>query len=470
MDASGALNDGSELFDPLTGLPNRGLFLSRISEERENTLPGDLFAVLCIELDQFESIKEQFGTDIIEQVLGAVGGRIQHHLRSDDYLAKVQPQQFGVLLKNLLELSDIDAICLEIQSAFNTPIRMEEQSVSLSVSIGVASGWGRGESADTLLRSANAAAHAAKSEGGGHSLFSDKGCISPHDFFDSLIKHLHPGTRVGRFEITCLLGKGGMGEVYSAYDSELDREVAIKILSEKICHDRVALKRFHQEIRAVAALSHPNILSLHDIGNFQGRFYAVMEKLTGITLREKLRSGPVDITSALNYAIQIADGLSAAHKKGIVHRDLKPENIFLIEGNRVKILDFGLATFTRNKDSALETPGNDTISRVTEPGVIMGTIGYMAPEQVLNDPIDERADIFSFGAVLYEMVCGEVAFPGKTNLKILQAILHKQPDQLSNQKIPEHLRNILSSCLSKSREERLESADHLLQMLRNFHP
>src|SRR5579872_67577 len=216
---------------------------------------------------------------------------------------------------------------------------------------------------------------------------------------------LTSGMKLGPYEIQSLLGAGGMGEVYRAHDSRLNRTVAIKVLPATFSADRDRLQRFAQEARAAAALNHPNILSIFDIGEQQGAPYVVSELLEGETLRERLRNGPLSIRKAIEYALQIARGLAAAHEKGIVHRDLKPENLFLTEDGRVKILDFGLAKLTQ-PESAAHT-SLPTMTHVTEAGVVMGTAGYMSPEQVRGIAVDSRSDIFSFGAILYEMVSGK---------------------------------------------------------------
>ena len=211
---------------------------------------------------------------------------------------------------------------------------------------------------------------------------------------------LPPGSRLGPFEVLAPLGAGGMGEVYRARDSRLGREVAIKVLPEALAKDDNALARFQVEARALAALSHPNILGIHDLGTDGGVLYVVIELLEGETLRAKLKDGlPLPEHKAVEYSREIARGLSAAHEKGIVHRDLKPENIFITKDERVKILDFGLAK--RTEQSRAEAPGAPTQFTVTEAGTVMGTVGYMAPEQVRGLPVDHRADIFAFGAILY---------------------------------------------------------------------
>src|SRR5439155_15328891 len=223
---------------------------------------------------------------------------------------------------------------------------------------------------------------------------------------------LASGTKLGPYEIHSPVGAGGMGEVYRARDPRLDREVAIKILPSSLAADPVRLQRFEQEARSASALNHPNILVVYDIGTHEGAPYLVTELLDGETLRERLRDDSLPQRKSLEYAVQIGQGLAAAHERGIVHRDLKPDNIFVCRDGRCKILDFGLA-----KLIAPEVR-DATISRLrsphTEEGVVMGTAGYMSAEQVRGQNADARSDIFSFGAVLYEMLSGNRAFEGST--------------------------------------------------------
>jgi serine/threonine protein kinase/sugar lactone lactonase YvrE len=270
---------------------------------------------------------------------------------------------------------------------------------------------------------------------------------------------LNGGTKLGPYEILSTIGAGGMGEVYKARDSRLDRIVAIKILSGSFT-DADRLRRFEQEARTVAALNHPNILGIHDIGNYNGSPYLVSEFLEGKTLREKLEEGPLPLRRASEYALGIAHGLAAAHEKGIVHRDLKPENIFITDDNRIKILDFGLAKLV---DSKPLTEVNVTVTRATVPGVILGTVGYMSPEQVRGEPTDARSDIFSFGTVLYEMLTGTRAFKRDTSAETMTAILREEPAELSTSDwhgTPAWER-IISRCMEKLSARRFQSASDL---------
>ncbi len=272
---------------------------------------------------------------------------------------------------------------------------------------------------------------------------------------------LAPGTRLGPYEILAPLGAGGMGEVYRARDTRLKREVAVKVLPESYSQDPERLRRFEQEALAASALNHPNILTIHDFGSENGAPYVVSELLEGQTLREALSKAPFPEKKAVDYGVQIANGMAAAHEKGIVHRDLKPDNVFVTKEGPVKILDFGLAKLThpeRKTEPPIEAP---TFTAVTDPGVIMGTVGYMSPEQVKGQPADPRSDVFSFGAVLYEMLAGKRAFSRPSSAETMSAILRDEPPPLSPETVPTPLANVVSRCLEKAPASRFQSARDL---------
>ena len=277
------------------------------------------------------------------------------------------------------------------------------------------------------------------------------------------------GTKLGPYEIVAPIGAGGMGEVYRAKDSRLGREVAIKVLPAAFSQDADRLKRFESEARAAGVLNHPGITAVHDFGMHDGAPYIVTELLEGETLRSRLGAGAISPRKSIDYAVQIAKGLAAAHEKGIVHRDLKPENVFLTKDGRVKILDFGLAKL---KPEAAESGQTDmkTVSGGTEPGVVLGTMGYMSPEQVRGKPADKRSDLFSFGTILYEMLSGQRAFRGDTAADTITAILSKEPADLSqtNKDIHPGLDRIVRHCLEKNPEERFESARDVAFDLENL--
>ena len=270
---------------------------------------------------------------------------------------------------------------------------------------------------------------------------------------------LPAGTRLGPYEILAPLGAGGMGEVYRARDPKLDREVAIKVLPAHLSSNADALARFEREAKAVASLSHPNILAIHDFGNQDGVAYAVMELLEGETLRSKLEDCTVSARDAVELAQQIVRGLSAAHGRGVVHRDLKPENVFVSPEGHVKILDFGLAKRIEPADSDEQTSA-PTATGLTEPGTVMGTVGYMSPEQVRGLPLDHRSDIFSFGAILYELLSGKRAFQRATAADTMSAILKEDPPELSGsgRSVPPALERVMRRCVEKDRENRFHSA------------
>src|SRR5437763_928488 len=320
------------------------------------------------------------------------------------------------------------------------------------------------------------------------------------------------GTRLGPYQIVAPLGAGGMGEVYRARDSRLGREVAIKVLPESFSKDPDRLRRFEQEARAASQLNHPNIVTVHDFGTHGGAPYVVQELLEGETLREKLRLGrpasspaktpraaltPARVSTpapqgsvaesqaaageaarartpavqgaaatlapkkAIDYGIQIARGLAAAHEKGIVHRDLKPENIFITKDGRAKILDFGLAKLTQPESG--DHTSLPTMTHATEAGVVLGTAGYMSPEQVRGVAVDARSDIFSFGAILYEMISGKRAFHRDTAADTMSAILKEDPPDLAetNRNVSPALERIVQHCLEKSPEQRFHSASDI---------
>jgi serine/threonine protein kinase/Tol biopolymer transport system component len=275
---------------------------------------------------------------------------------------------------------------------------------------------------------------------------------------------LAPGVRLGAYEIIAVLGAGGMGEVYRARDTRVGRDVAIKILPAEVSSDPERLTRFEQEARASAALNHPNILALFDVGQHQGAPFIVSELLEGQTLRERSNGSPLPVRKAIELAIQVAQGLAAAHEKGIVHRDLKPENIFITADGRAKILDFGLAKLTQPEPALSGISVLPTTPPQTVPGVVLGTIGYMSPEQVRGHAADHRSDIFALGALLYEMLSGRRAFGGDTPMDAMSSILKEDPPDLpstGDRPIPPALARIVDRCLEKNPAARFQSTRDL---------
>src|SRR6185295_16089795 len=239
------------------------------------------------------------------------------------------------------------------------------------------------------------------------------------------------GMRFGPYEILALIGAGGMGEVYRAKDPRLGRDVAIKVLPASFSQDADRLRRFEQEAKAAGVLNHPNITAVYDIGSHEGAPYVVQELLEGETLRSVLAAGRLSPRKAIDYGLQITHGLAAAHEKGIVHRDLKPENLFVTKDGRIKILDFGLAKLKPQKLNQGVDSEAPTLKPLTDPGVIMGTVGYMSPEQVRGQEADHRSDIFSFGIILHEMLSGRRTFAGDSIVELMNAILKEEPAELS---------------------------------------
>lgn len=265
-------------------------------------------------------------------------------------------------------------------------------------------------------------------------------------------------TQIGPYRIISLIGAGGMGEVYRAHDPRLQRDVAIKVLPSSFTADPERLRRFQQEARAVAALNHPNIVSIYDIGSDNGVHYIVSELLEGETLRQRIALGPMPARKAIELAVQLANGLAAAHESSIVHRDLKPENVFLTRNGRLKILDFGLAKLRRPREQA-ETVDGDTAH--TSAGQVLGTAGYMSPEQVRGEAADYRADIFSFGSILYEMLTGKRAFKRNTSAETMTAVLNEDPPEFSSvnmQPVAPALERIARHCMEKQPNQRFQSA------------
>ena len=292
------------------------------------------------------------------------------------------------------------------------------------------------------------------------------GSATPRRRYDARM-HIAEGTRLGPYEIASPLGSGGMGDVYRARDTRLARDVAVKVLPARLARDEEHKRRFETEAKAASTLSHPNILAVHDVGSHEGTPYVVSELLEGQTLRARLEDGSLSTHRALDYGVQIARGLAAAHERGVVHRDLKPANLFVTRDGLVKILDFGLAKLIR--DDGPLSPEDDgtaqpTVTRGTTPGSVLGTVGYMSPEQVRGQAADHRSDVFSFGAVLYEMLTGRRAFRGDSAVETMSAILKEEPPELSStgRHVPPALERLVAHCLEKRPEDRFQSARDLV--------
>src|SRR5258705_1304760 len=285
-------------------------------------------------------------------------------------------------------------------------------------------------------------------------------------------KELSANTELSHYRIVSKIGAGGMGEVYLAQDtSELGRTVALKILPSEVAQDRDRLQRFTQEARTVSNLNHPNILTVYEFGQTESASFMATEYVDGVTLRQHVSNRRLKLVEVLDVAIQIVTGLNAAHEAGVTHRDLKPENVMVRKDHIVKVLDFGLAKPSApSSDKQIDSEAGTKVLVHTEPGLVMGTVSYMSPEQSVGKRVDHRTDIWSFGVVLYEMIAGCVPFPGKDIHRQIIAIQEAEPTPLSQQVegVPERLEEIVAKCLAKEKDERYQTAKDLLIDLRNL--
>src|SRR5262245_31981898 len=279
---------------------------------------------------------------------------------------------------------------------------------------------------------------------------------------------LSPGTQVGEYSVLGLIGAGGMGDVYRARDARLGRDIAIKLLPPWLLDDPAARARFDREARAVAALNHPNVVTIHEVGEYDDHPFIAFELVAGETLRERINHGPLSVNDALTIALAIAEGLRHAHERGIVHRDLKPQNIMVRPDGQVKILDFGLGKFVNPVPLAEDVTTNFPTG-ATESGKILGTLGYTAPEHLQGHPVDARSDQFAFGAIVYEMLTGRRAFAKDTPFQTLSAIVEDEPTPLSTlaPRVPVTVAAIVNRCLKKNPDHRFATSGELVLALRS---
>jgi serine/threonine protein kinase len=282
---------------------------------------------------------------------------------------------------------------------------------------------------------------------------------------DEKANNLEANKSLGHYRVVKKLGAGGMGEVFLAEDTRLERKIALKILPESLAQEAERMRRFVREAKSVSALNHPNIITIHEIGEIDSTHFIATEYIEGETLHSKLKTQPFNLKTALDVAVQVASALDAAHRAGIIHRDVKPENVMIRPDGVVKILDFGIAKLAGEQSELnLDSEAATAVQASTTPGMIIGTAAYMSPEQARGKQIDARSDVFSFGVVLYEMLSGKQPFEGENALDVIGSILHKEPAPLSQTapQLPRELQHIVEKCLRKDRDERYQTAKDLL--------
>jgi len=449
--------------DPLTGLWNRAHFDARLAEEVALALRHDrALGLLMIDVDHFKRINDRDGHPFGDSVLRLVAATIAGCVRGDDVPCRYGGEEFAVILR---ETGSTAALSLgERVRAAVAGVRAgtPDQPVQVTVSVGCCGTdlVPGAPTVDKLLAAADRGLYFAKRTG------RDRACCGGEESPAVLAtlaedlpqpaqrKPITAGSLLGPYELKEPLGGGGMGVVYRAFDGRLRRDVAIKVLSGGAVHSTDLWRRFAQEARVLAALDHPNIVRVFDLGATEwGDPYIVLELLEGRTLRERLAVGRVPLGEALRLAHELLAALAAAHRKGIIHRDLKPENLFLTETGRLKVLDFGLA-------KRVDGLGDGTDA--TAAGMLLGTAGYLAPEQAFGRAVDERSDIFSFGVILYELASGRRAFNAPSVMELLTAITTAEPPPLE----PPALDALLRRCLAKAPEQRFASVPELDEALR----
>jgi len=452
--------------DPLTGLWNRMCFDARLgADTAAATRQGSPLALLIVEIDQFKAMTQAHGHPFTDMVLRRVADTIATTIRAGDFACRYGGESFAVIM------SAADSAAAQATAAhiLDGVAALEPQHSGRPVHVTASVGYvasdrlddGAVLTPDELIAKADRGLFLAHRQGRNHACRGDREATALLDTMcepadGARVGGVHPaGTCLGPYEILSTIGAGGMGMVYRAVDRRLLREVALKVLGSSALRDPDGWRRFAQEARALAAVDHPNIVKVFDLGRSdEGEPYLVLELLDGHTLRSRLEQGAVPEGEAIALMITFVRALGAAHEKGIVHRDLKPENLFLTNDGTLKILDFGVAKFTVPHLGSSD-------AHATQVGTLLGTVGYLSPEQACGEAVDARADLFAAGIIFYELIAGRGAFDRPTPIEMLHAILKDDPAPLGRPSIDA----VLSRCLAKAPEQRVGSARELEALL-----
>lgn len=449
--------------DAVTGQWNRANFDARLAETS-----GRITALLLVDLDHFRRLNDTFGRPVGDRVLRGAAQAISAQLRPADALFRYGPDEFAILLPDT-DITEATLLAESVRAAIAaTGLAHASSTVDVTASIGIAASKSLIESEraspEALLATADRGIYLARRRGGNRTARGDTASNEALDetMVTDIVKGLRrprfidPGARFGPYQILETVGDGGMGTVYRALDERLLREVALKVLHSTVLETQEGWRRFSEEARALAALDHPNMVRVFDIGVAEdGTPYLVLEFLEGTTLRDRIDAGPMPLPEALELMCVLVPALAVAHDKGIIHRDLKPENIFITRTGTLKVLDFGLAKRMRHPAMDPDLPP------VTNAGQLLGTLGYLSPEQACGVEVDARSDLFSVGIILHELVTGHRPFARATPLETLQAILEDDPPKAK----PPELDALLRRCLAKKPVERVASAQELLALL-----
>lgn len=424
-------SDVSPGYDRVTGLPNRTLFDSRVKELLDAGNGEKALAILLVHVDNYSEIHNACD-GLVGPLIGAIAGRIQRLLGPDEYLARIRHHAFAVLLNQAVAADRAEGI----RQAFDASFQLDQNKVTVKISAGIQTVSSPPETADYLLLPP-LPIHSSPQQ---KSLFHESG--------------LSTGTRLGPFVITSV--QGNLRETYGARDNWTKRDVTIQVLNRLAGQHQEFAKELQHGSNAAGIVSHPNVIELIEIRVFHGRWYIVMEKLNGETLRETFRKHRMRLNRVAGYVTQIAEGLRALHESKIVHGDLTPENILITEEHQIKLLYFG-----SNRFFQLHHPDLPESLPSAQLDGQFGRTRYLSPEHVLGKAVDERSDIFSFGSLCYEMVCGRPAFPGENTVDVLNSILKIQPQLLYSTEVPNAFLPVLAKCLSKSPADRFETATEL---------